>query len=88
VGGLPTNRAVNGFAVEPVNPKGMYVAMRDGLLRSADAGKTWKPAGRDLKNVAAVAVNPKKPTEIFAARADGAIFVSADGGIKWKKQSK
>ncbi|MDP2605506.1 MAG: hypothetical protein Q8S00_23435 [Deltaproteobacteria bacterium] len=88
MGGLPTNRTVNGFAADPKNSKVMYVAMRDGFFRSADAGATWKQAGSDLKNLAAVAVNPKKPNEIFAARADGAIFVSADGGVKWKKQSK
>lgn len=88
MGGLPTNRTVNGFAADPKNPKIMYVAMRDGFYKSADAGGTWKRAGSDLKNLAAVAVNPKKPTEVYVARADGAIFISADSGVKWKKQSK
>jgi hypothetical protein len=56
VGGLPTNRTVNGFAVDPENPKIMFVAMRDGLFKSTDAGASWKRVGNEIKNVAAVAV--------------------------------
>jgi photosystem II stability/assembly factor-like uncharacterized protein len=86
VGGLPANRTVNGFAVDADNPKVMYVAMRDGLFKSTDAGQTWKPVGKDLKNLAAVAVNPRKPNELFAATADGVIFKSVDGGLKWERR--
>jgi len=86
VGGLPTSRTVNGFAVDPTNPKVMYAAMRDGLFRSTDAGESWKPVGKGLKNLAALAVNPKRPTEVYAATADGVIFRSADGGMTWVRQ--
>ena len=86
MGGLPTNRTVNGFTVDPGNPKVMYVAIRDGLFKSTDAGETWKPVGKELKNLAAVTINPKKPTEIYVSTIDGTIYVSADAGMKWKKQ--
>lgn len=86
MGGLPTNRTVNGFAVDPENPKVMYVAMRDGLFKSTDAGETWKRVGNDLKNLAAVTINPKKPNEMYLATMDGKIYASADAGMKWKKQ--
>jgi len=85
VGGLPANQTVNGFAVDPTNPKVMYVAMRNGLFKSTDAGASWKPIGQELKNMTAVAVNPKKPTDIFAAAFEGAVFKSADGGVKWER---
>ena len=85
MGGLPTNRTVNGFAVDPENPKVMYVAMRDGLFKSTDAGETWKPVGKGLKNLAAVTVNPRKLNEVYAATADGIIFKSADGGMTWEQ---
>jgi photosystem II stability/assembly factor-like uncharacterized protein len=77
---------VNGFAVEADNPSVMYVAMRDGLFKSTDAGETWRPLGKGLKNLTAVAVNPKRPSEVYAATADGVIFKSLDGGMTWKRQ--
>ncbi|MBI2986768.1 MAG: hypothetical protein HYY45_08375 [Deltaproteobacteria bacterium] len=86
MGGLPANRTVNGFAVDPQNPRVMYVAMRDGLYKSTDADETWKRIGGELKNLAAVAINPKKPNEVYVATMDGKIYMSADAGMKWKKQ--
>jgi len=86
VGGLPTSRTVNGFAVNPEDPKIMFVAMRDGLFKSTDAGASWKVVGNELKNVAAVTINSKKPTEMYLSTMDGTIYVSADAGMKWKKQ--
>jgi len=86
VGGLPASRTVNGFAVSPADPKVMYVAMRDGLFKSTDAGETWKTLGKGLKNLAAVAVNPRKPNEVYVSTADGVIFRSTDGGMTWERQ--
>ena len=82
VGGLPT-RTVNGFAVHPTNAQVMYVAMRDGVFRSDDAGAKWTRAANGPKNVAAVTVNPKKPVEVYAATAEGKLFRSTDGGARW-----
>lgn len=83
MGGLPTSRTVNGFAVDPTNAKVMYVAMRDGLFKSTDAGESWKAVGKGLKNLAAVTVNPKRPSEVYVSTLDGAIFRSTDGGETW-----
>ena len=86
MGGLPTNRTVNGFAIDPENSKTMFVAMRDGLFKSTDAGASWKGVGNELKNLAAVAINPRKRDEVYVSTMDGTIYVSFDGGMKWKKQ--
>ncbi len=86
MGGLPANRTVNGFAVNPADPKVMYVAMRDGLFKSTDAGETWKNVGKGLRNLAAVAVNPRKPNVVYVSTADGVIFKSTDGGTTWERQ--
>lgn len=87
MGGLPANRTVNGFAVDPENPKLMYVAMRDGLFKSTDGGENWKPLGKELKNLASVTVNPKRPAEVYVATLDGIIFKSTDGGVKWERKN-
>jgi photosystem II stability/assembly factor-like uncharacterized protein len=86
VGGLPTNKSVNGFAADPLNSQVMYVALNEGLFRSADGGTTWKALGKNLKDLTAVTVNPKKPNEIYTATAQGIIFKSSDGGTHWKRQ--
>ncbi len=83
MGGLPTNRTVNGFAVDPTNPKVMYVAMRDGLFKSIDAGGSWTLVRKRLKHLAAVAVNPKRPSEVYVSTTEGAISRSVDGGTTW-----
>ena len=82
MGGLPTS-TVNGFAVHPTNAQVMYVAMRDGIFQSDNGGERWTRATNGPKNVAGVAINPKKPTEVYAATADGKLFVSKDGGARW-----
>ena len=86
MGGLPTRRTVNGFAVNPENPKVMFAAMRDGLFRSADAGESWKPVGKELRSMAAVAINPKRTDEVYAASEDGKLYVSTDGGTTWTER--
>jgi hypothetical protein len=74
---------VNGFAVHPTNAQLMYVAMRDGIFRSDNGGERWTRAAGGPKNVAAVAINPKKPMEMYAATVDGKLFRSSDGGTRW-----
>ncbi len=86
MGGLPASRTVNGFAVDPADPKTMYAAVRDGLFKTKDGGGTWKPLGKAWRNMAAVAVNPKDPKEVFVATAEGVIFRSPDGGKTWEAQ--
>lgn len=81
MGGLPTS-TVNGFAVDPADAKVMYVAMRNGIFRSADGGSTWTLANGP-KNVAAVAVHPKRLKEVYAMTMDGVLFRSPDGGVQW-----
>ena len=82
MGGLPTS-TVNGFAVDPSNATLMFVAMREGIFRSDDGGRRWTAVANGPKNVAAIAVNPKKPSEVYAATMDGSIFRSTDKGEQW-----
>lgn len=86
MGGLPTRRTVNGFAVNPSDPRVMYAATRDGLFQSTDGGERWTSAGKGLRNLAAVAVNPRRPAEVFAATEAGVIYRSTDAGKTWEPQ--
>lgn len=82
MGGLPTS-AASGFAVDPSNVNVMYVAVHDGIFRTDSAGWTWTAVADSPKNVAAIAVNPKKPTDVYVATTNGTIVRSTDGGVRW-----
>jgi hypothetical protein len=60
----------------------MYVAMRDGVFRTDNAGQSWTGA-EGVTNAVAVAVNPKRPSEVYATTMEGRIFVSRDAGVTW-----
>ena len=83
MGGLPTS-TVNGFVVNPENTNVMYVAMRDGVFVSRDAGQTWARADGP-RNVASVAVDPKRPADVVAVTTDGVTWSSADAGARWQR---
>jgi len=86
VGGLPTSRTANGFAVNPADSTRMYVAMRDGLFTSTDAGASWTLAVKSPKNLAAVTVHPRRSREVYVATAEGMLYRSMDGGTTWERQ--
>ncbi|MGH7267737.1 MAG: WD40/YVTN/BNR-like repeat-containing protein [Candidatus Rokuibacteriota bacterium] len=83
MGGLPAG-TVNGFAVDPKNPKVTLVAMRDGILRSEDGGGRWTSAHGGPTNAGTVAINPERPTEAYATTMEGQLFASRDGGQTWR----
>lgn len=82
MGGLPTS-TVNGFAVDPSNPKVMYVAMRDGVFRTNDGGWTWAAVPNGPKNVASIAVNRRSRMSSmpprWTARSSGARMEERSG---------
>ena len=88
MGGLPARRTVHGFTTDPKDAQIMYAAMLQGLFRSGDGGRTWTSLSPELKDLASVAVNPKRPEEIFVSTTEGAVSRSGDGGKSWKRQNK
>jgi photosystem II stability/assembly factor-like uncharacterized protein len=76
---------VTGIAVDPVEPKNIWVGLEvDGARRSSDGGETWslvEATGRlDIHNVA-VAAGPPKTVFIVANRE---IYASTDNGVTWE----
>jgi photosystem II stability/assembly factor-like uncharacterized protein len=57
-----------------------------GVLRSTDGGATWQPAGGALGRVTIydVAFDPTTPGRVAAAGFHTGLFVSADGGRRWR----
>ncbi len=84
--------------ISPTDPDSPIVALRMGLFRTTDHGKTWQDMemrrfspityGRDVK------VSPTDPNTLYAALSvaaashDGALYRSQDGGRSWKRFDK
>jgi photosystem II stability/assembly factor-like uncharacterized protein len=86
------------ICVSPADPDAVILAVRMGLFRSADEGKTWQDMqvgrfspvtyGRDVK------VSPQDPNTLYACLSvaasskDGALYRSQDVGKTWERFDK
>lgn len=89
MGGLPMEKTVYAIGVNAVEPQVLYVALREGVFKSMDAGKTWAKLSKGLETtpIVALAVHPSDAKVVFAATADGVIFKSTDGGQTWHRRN-
>jgi photosystem II stability/assembly factor-like uncharacterized protein len=94
------------LAVAPSDPNVIYAGTGEatnsvlsfygrGVLKSADAGKTWTLLGNDVfdrHTISQIAISPKDPDTVYVAVADGGvngiggnrgIWKSTDGGNTW-----
>lgn len=71
--------------VDAGNPRRLYAGtLRDGVLRSDDAGETWCEVNRGLtyKNIWALVQHPETRT-LYAGTSPAGVFRSDDGGDSW-----
>ena len=90
------------FAYDPADPSVMYSAVANGnpgqwraresgaeaaLIRSRDAGATWRALDADAEVVRgfpeAIAVDPESPGRVFLATRSGRLYTSENGGDTW-----
>jgi len=57
----------------------------DGIFRSEDSGRTWKPSSQGLKATAlrTIAPDPTQPAALLCGTEPGRAFRSRDGGQSW-----
>ncbi|MDP4235630.1 MAG: hypothetical protein Q8919_04200 [Bacteroidota bacterium] len=91
--------AMGALAIDPSNPKVLYAGTGEyskgigaffgaGILKTTDAGATWKSSG--LATVGAfstIVINPNRTSTIYAAGAGsgGGFYISDDAGATWRK---
>ncbi|MBM3342419.1 MAG: hypothetical protein FJY56_09970 [Betaproteobacteria bacterium] len=85
--GLPPNVSARAFAVNPNDPRVIYVGTQDGVYRSLDAGEHWQRPNFPDRNVDiyAITYHPTRPNVLYAGAAPVALYRSEDGGENWKK---
>ncbi len=70
------------------------VSHGDGIWKSTDAGRTWKPIGlEDSRHVSRLRIHPKDPDTVYAAvmghlfgpNEQRGVYRSKDGGASWQR---
>jgi photosystem II stability/assembly factor-like uncharacterized protein len=84
--------------INPADPDAAIVALRMGLFRTADGGKSWQDMeirrfspttyGRDVKASPTEANTLYAALSVAAASHDGGVYRSADGGQSWQRFDK
>jgi len=75
---LPEGQSITHLALSPKAPEQLYAGLPSGLWTSTDAGVNWTLTAPG--KIDALAVDPADP-EHLAARRDGTVSVSRDGGL-------
>lgn len=84
-------KAPESIAVDPNDPSRLYVGTwGNGLWRSADAGRSWEPAGAGIPyaEITAVAVGgtaDSRPGVAYAGTEPSTLSRSEDGGETWRE---
>jgi photosystem II stability/assembly factor-like uncharacterized protein len=86
------------ITISPADPDAVIVALRMGLFRSVDQGKTWQDMemkrfspttyGRDIKVAAYDPNTVYAALSVAAASRDGGVYRSQDAGRTWKRFDK
>ena len=73
------------FAVDPVDPNVVLATTQQGLVRSADGGRTWTAVpGAPLL----VVLSWAPQGHVYGVTPDGAVRRSADGGATWSERER
>lgn len=69
---------------DPTNPNGLYFTALNGVIHSADRGKTWRIlTSWDMTEPKGFAIDPHAPNNFYVGLPDG-IGVSTDRGQTWR----
>jgi photosystem II stability/assembly factor-like uncharacterized protein len=81
-GGLGTE-PVRVIVVSPQSPDTVYAATQWKMLKSVDAGKSFKAIGPDFSSApSAIVIESENPSTLYAVGTE--IFKSTDGGTNWQ----
>ncbi len=77
---------INAIAIDPVDPRNVYIAKDSYILKSTDEGLTWETVYEDVKGttINSLIVDSFEHSRLYAGTAGGEILKSYDYGINWE----
>ena len=93
VGWTPANKIFHleaqsrSIAINPKNPKVVFIGDEEGLFRSNDGGYKWERINSILNGLSvwSLAIDPVEPNVMFAGTRPAGFYRSKDGGTTWEK---
>ena len=93
-GGVTWSKAASGIenpnlralAIDPVHPQNLYAGAYGGapaVYRSANGGDTWTTADSQPARVMQLAVDPQRPSDVYAVWENSVARKSGDSGATW-----
>jgi photosystem II stability/assembly factor-like uncharacterized protein len=83
----PNHPVVNAITADPRNPRILFAAALNGVLRSTNGGEKWTIlTSWDMTEPKSIAIDPHAPDHIYIGLPDG-IGVSLDAGHSWKRMN-
>lgn len=86
--GLTGGVSLTAMAISPSNPNYIYVATRNALIATTNAGQNWALIAESPNSpINFIAVDPKDPNRVYITlggyNASEKVFVTPDGGKTW-----
>jgi photosystem II stability/assembly factor-like uncharacterized protein len=79
---------IESIATDPRDRGRLYAAALNGILRTPDAGASWRiVTGWDMTEAKDIAVDPNEPDNVYAGLPDG-LAVSRDRGQTWTRSDE
>jgi photosystem II stability/assembly factor-like uncharacterized protein len=74
--GLPEGSYFGPLAIDPRDPRTVYLGTQRGVIRSTDGGESWSAVNSGLPEIAVIslAIDPQEPNSVYAGT-DAGLFV-------------
>lgn len=83
---LPTKGRISGIAVNPKDPKNIFIAVGEQVLKTNDGGSKWEiayPETRPKVTLSDLVIDGFDPKKIYIGLSNGDLMQSVDGGASW-----